>query len=357
MYITMNLLELIRNTLLPKDFKELSIKELALVVRHNNLVASKLSEGEILEKLEAEETIAKTLRKNSVTNTSETAGAASDFVPESVTVARLIDLSSDEGVQFLSLFSIYAQTLAGKTTTVPIIGTEEMAIVKTEATPTKSFREAKEGLQSANSAKVTITAQKLYTNIVVSDELSTFTIIELEALFIARLRRSITKAIGNAIINSDDTHNGNVNNKDVDVSTLTEYTTSTKYTYGKGLRALGLAGAEGVTKLNVGTITDIDFVFDLQGMVTSAEDFSEIALIMDRKTYNAIRKTEDYKNAAKNGSHSTIITGAVDIIAGSPVFVTSLLKLTDADGKISSVTPAKNTQGTIIAVDARVMQN
>ncbi|MDR0651254.1 MAG: phage major capsid protein [Candidatus Peribacteria bacterium] len=212
-------------------------------------------------------------------------------------------------------------------------------------------------MQSANSAKVTITAQKLYTNIVVSDELSTFSIIELEALFIARLRRSITKSIANAILNSDDTKAGNVNCKETDdASTRPDYHTSTNFTYGKGLRAIALAGDEGVTKLNVGTITDIDFIFDLQDMITSAEEVSDISLIMDRKAYNAIRKTEDYKNAAKNGDKSTIITGAVDVIGGSSVFVTNLLKPSSADGKISN-TASNNTQGTVIAVDARVIQN
>jgi len=230
----MNLLELIRNSLLPKDFKELNVRELALVVRYNTLLQKGMSEEELEETLQNESNIAKELRKNSLTNVSTVPGAAADFVPESVTLASLIDLSSDKGVGFLSIFSPYGQTLASKKTTIPLIGTEEMAIVKDEVTPVAKFREAKEALQSANSARVSIEAKKLYTNIVVSDELATFSIIQLEALFIARLRRSITKSIANAILNSDDSKVGNVNSKETaDASTLPEFTTSSSYRFGK----------------------------------------------------------------------------------------------------------------------------
>ena len=113
---------------------------------------------------------------------------------------------------------------------------------------------------------------------------------------------------------------------------------------------------EGVTKLNVGTITDMNFVFDLQEMITSAEDVSDIYLITNRKGRNALRKTEDYKDAGRNGMRSTIMTGVVDVVAGSQLFVTNLLKLTDSDGKVSIIA-LNNTQATFIAVDARLIQN
>jgi len=186
------------------------MRQLALVTRYNNLVKQELSDEEIEQKLNNELEEAKTLRKNSVTNVTSKAGAAAEFVPESVTVASLIDLSDDAELNFLKMFNPFAQALASQVTKIPIIGTEGEAIVKTESTPTSKFREAKEGLQDANSASVEIKANTIYSNIVLSADLLAYSIIELEALFLARLKRAILKTVAIAIVNSDDTKNGNV---------------------------------------------------------------------------------------------------------------------------------------------------
>jgi len=99
-------------------------------------------------------------------------------------------------------------------------------------------------------------------------------------------------------------------------------------------------------------------LFDLSALVTSASTPGAMFYLMNSRAYNALRKTEDFKNAAKNGQTSTIAKGVIDIGAGSYVFCTSydILPLTDADGKVSK-TKSKNTQGTIIAVDPRVIQS
>lgn len=353
----MNILEMIRTNLLNKNFRDLNMRELALVTRYNNLVKQDLSDEEIEQKLNNELEEAKTLRKNSVTNVTSKAGAAAEFVPESVTVASLIDLSDDAELSFLKMFNPFAQRLPNKVTKIPIIGMEGEAIVKTEATPTTKFREAKEGLQDANSASVTITAHNIYTNIVLSDDLMAYSIIELEALFLSRLKRAIIKTVAIAIVNSDDTKSGNVNLKETDVSTLDDYSTNVRYNFGKGLRAIGLHGGE-KSSLNVGTITDMNSLFDLSALVTSATSPGGIFYLMNSKAYTAFQKTEDFKNKAKNGEFSTIAKGVIDIGAGSYVFCTSydILPLTDADGKVSK-TKSSNTQGTIIAVDPRVIQS
>ena len=120
----MNILEMIRTNLLNKNFKDLDMRQLALVTRYNNLVKQELSDEEIEQKLNNELEEAKTLRKNSVTNVTSKAGAAAEFVPESVTVASLIDLSDDAELNFLKMFNPFAQALASQVTKIPIIGTE-----------------------------------------------------------------------------------------------------------------------------------------------------------------------------------------------------------------------------------------
>ena len=353
----MNILEMIRTNLLNKNFKDLDMRQLALVTRYNNLVKQELSDEEIEQKLNNELEEAKTLRKNSVTNVTSKAGAAAEFVPESVTIASLIDLSDDAELNFLKMFNPFAQALASQVTKIPIIGTEGEAIVKTESTPTSKFREAKEGLQDANSASVEIKANTIYSNIVLSADLLAYSIIELEALFLARLKRAILKTVAIAIVNSDDTKNGNVNLKEDDVSALSDYATNARYNFGKGLRAIGLHGGA-KSSLDFVTITDMNSLFDLSALVTSASTPGAMFYLMNSKAYNAYRKTEDFKNASKNGQVSTIAKGVIDIGAGSYVFCTSydILPLTDADGKVSK-TKSKNTQGTVIAVDPRVIQS
>jgi hypothetical protein len=114
--------------------------------------------------------------------------------------------------------------------------------VKTEKTSATDFREAKEGLQSANSDKVAIVAKMLYNNCEITDELSTFSIIELEALMLGRVIEGILLAQADVIINADDTVGATNNvNTHLDIAGLADYTTNAKYNYGKGLRALGIA--------------------------------------------------------------------------------------------------------------------
>jgi hypothetical protein len=77
---------------------------------------------------------------------------------------------------------------------------------------------------------------------------------------------------------------------------------------------------------------------------------------MDVLTYYAYMKQADFKDAAKNGRNSTIYTGAITNIAGSDLFVTDLIPLTDVDGKVSA-TGGDNVCGTIIVCDVTVIQH
>jgi N4-gp56 family major capsid protein len=77
-------------------------------------------------------------------------------------------------------------------------------------------------------------------------------------------------------------------------------------------------------------------------------------IIMDQKTYYAMMKQADFKDAAKNGKQSTIYSGAITNIAGSDLFVTDLIPLTGATGK---VLVSGNTKGTIIVCDVTVLQH
>lgn len=337
------------NKLLKKNANELSIREASILIRYNTL-SNTLSQDEVMEALQVELEYA----KNSVANTTTTSGGASQFVPESVMVTDLIDLSDEtDDYSFLSSFNA-VQTLASKVTTVPILGRTGKAIVLPEAGNTVKFREAKDTLQSVNSDKITIEAKKLYNNAQITDELSNFSIIELDALLLGRVRTGILMSMADVVINADNTTGaGNNVNVHTDITVAADYETNPRYNYGKGLRAVGIAGGA-TSSLDVGTVAGADDIIDLQALVTSTRNPARKIILMDPQTYFKMMKTADFKEAFKNGRESTIYTGALSNIAGSDLFVTDLIPLTGADGKVKS---SGNVKGTIIVVDVTCIQH
>lgn len=355
------------NSILTKNFKDLTTRELSLIVRHKTLSAQIKDDNDaVMEKLESEYNTAKELRKNApstgVNNTSGQAGGAGEFVPENVTVSTLIDLSTaSESYAFLALL-LGKQTLSAKKITVPIIGRPGKAQVLPEAATDAQFRAVKDGVQSANTGSVEIEAKKLYNNIQISDELSTFSIIELDSLFLGRLKDGVLLAAADAIINSDHSDTIiNINYKGTQPSTVAGlgYTTQSRYVYDNGLRKVALAGAEGVTKMDIGLI-DIEQgteeVFALQGMVDSTSNPKKKIILMDPKTYYYLLKCQDFKDMAKNGVKSTIYEGAITNIGGSDLFVTDLIEKAGTDGLVSA-TPEDNVTGSILVFDLTAIQH
>jgi hypothetical protein len=358
------------NGLLNKKRKDLTIREAALVVRYNELLKkvadNKMDESQIEETLQNELEQAKKFRKNSLSNVTTEPGAAAEFVPESVTVGELINISDQKAeYSFLQAFEGTHRELESERTNVPIKGRAKKGIVKGEQTKTDEFKKAKETLAALNSDKISLDAQQLYNNGQISNQLATFSVIEIEALLLGDVKEGITLEIADAIINADNTlgngttASGNINFKELkkaEIEALPGYATDNRIVFKKGLRAIGLSGAEGKTKLNIGTLTGVDDIIDLQALVSSSSSPLKKIIIMDSQTYFRLMKLEDFKNASKNGQASTIYTGAITNIAGSDLFVTNLIPLTDADGKVST-TAANNVCGTIIVCDPIVIQH
>lgn len=347
------------NSLIKKNFRELTTNELSLLVRHNTLSKKFDNEDEVMETLENEFTEAKTLRKNSITNTSGDAGSAGDLVPESVTVGSIIDLNtSAESFAFMSKL-MGRQQLRSKKDTVPVIGRPSKGKIISESLSTAKFREAKEWLQSANTSKIDIESKKVYNNILLTDELDRFSIIELEALFIGRLKDWILLSIADAIINADsDDTTTNINYKGTkpsEVSAL-DYEKEARYVYDNGLRKVALAGDDGESKMDIGTPAGVDDIFALQSMVTSTSNPSKKIVLMDQASYYAYMAKEDFKDAAKNGLKSTIFSGALTNIAWSDIFVTDLIAKAGTDGLVSA-TAAENLTGSILVLDVTTIQH
>ena len=347
------------NSIKSKSAHELTTRELSLLVRENALKnmlkneAGEVDNDVVMNQLENE--YKKAVELNSVANVTKTAGAGKELVPESVMVSSLIDLGKiDSNYAFLSALT-GSHTLTAQNQTVPILGRPGKARVLSEMLDSDQIRKAKEGIQKANSDKIKIEAKKIYNSLIMSVELQKFTIVELDAILVSRIRAGMLLSMADAIINGDaETGTGNVNYKGAAVNTISGYESDPRFVFDDGLRKSALKGTK--TSIDIGTLEGANDVFQLQGLVTSTATPGQKIILMDQATYYALLQKEDFKDASKNGKDSTIYTGAITNIAGSDLFVTDLLVKASATGEVSK-TASENTTGTIIVFDVTAIQH
>ncbi len=347
------------NTIKSKNASDLRVRELSLLVREKSLNKILRTEwGEVdteavMNQLEAEYN--KAVELNSVANVTTQAGGAKELVPENVTMNTLIDLGNiSPNYAFLSAL-VGKHTLTAQTQTVPILWRPGKARVLSEMLDTDQIRKAKEGIQKANSDKITIEAKKLYNSVILSVELEKYTVVELDAIISARIKAGMLLAMADAIVNGDtETGTTNVNYKGAAVNSLSGYESEARFVFNNGLRKSALLGTK--SSLDVGVLEGANDIFKLQGMTTSTSDPSRKIILIDETSYYGMLEKEDFKNAAKNGKNSTIYSGAITNIAGSDLFITNLLAKAGADGKVSK-TVWDNTTGTILVFDVTAIQH
>lgn len=347
------------NGLKSKNAHEITTRELSLLVRENAL--SKMFRNEtwevdteaVMNQLEAEYN--KAVELNSVANVTTTTGGAKELVPENVMMSTLIDLGNiSPNYAFLSAL-VGKHTLTAQTQTVPIIGRPGKARILGEMLDSDQIKKAKDGIQKANSDKITIISKKIYNSAIISVELEKYTVVELDAIITGRIKAGMLLSMADAIINGDmETWTGNVNYKGAAVTTISNYESEPRFAYDNGLRKAALKGTK--SSIDIGVIEGANDIFKLQGLTTSTSDASKKIILMDLATYYAFLEKEDFKDAAKNGKNSTIYTGAITNIAGSDLFVTDLILKAGADGFVSK-TASENTTGTIIVFDVTAIQH
>lgn len=347
------------NSLKSKNAHELTTRELSLLIRENALKkmlkneAGEVDTEAVMNQLEAEYN--KAVELNSVANVTTTAGGAKELVPENVTLNSLIDLGKiSPSYAFLSAL-VGKHTLTAQTQTVPILGRPGKARVLSEMLSSDQIRKAKSGIQKANSDKIKIEAKKLYNSVIMSVELQKYSVVELDAILVSRIRQGMLLAMADAIINGDmETGTGNVNYKGANISGIEGYESDSRFLYDNGLRKSALKWTK--SSIDIGVIEGSNDIFKLQALNTSTSDPAQKIILMDQPTYYAFLEKEDFKDAAKNGKNSTIYTGAITNIAGSDIFVTDLILKAGADGLVSK-TASENTTGTIIVFDVTAIQH
>jgi hypothetical protein len=186
-----------------------------------------------------------------------------------------------------------------------------------------------------------------------------YSMVELVPLALRKLNEGIMLNIATSIINGDSsTSTSNINCFGVAPATaLPRGVKNAVITRDNGLRKVLVSGSAGVTKISVGTNAGADDFFDALKLMSFGGIPSDFVAIMNTQTYYTYMKNEDFKDAARNGKGSTISTGAMTNIAGIDLFVTDLLLLTDANGRVDATTPANNTKGSIIIIKKNVIQH
>lgn len=347
------------NSIKSKKAHELTTRELSLLVRENALnkmfknEAGEVDTEAVMNQLETEYN--KAVELNSVANVTTQAGGAKELVPENVMLSSLIDLGNiSSNYAFLSALT-GKHTLTAQTQTVPILGRPGKARVLSEMLNSDQIRKAKDGIQKANSDKIKIEAKKIYNSVIMSVELQKYSVVELDAILVSKIKVGMLLSMADSIINGDtETGTGNVNYKGGSVNSITGYESEARFVFDNGLRKSALKGTK--SSIDIGTIEGANDIFKLQGLTTSTSAPGQKIILMDLATYYAFLEKEDFKDAAKNGKNSTIYTGAITNIAGSDLFVTDLLSKAGADGLVSK-TSSENTTGTIIVFDVTAIQH
>lgn len=237
---------------------------------------------------------------------------------------------------------------------VPVIGETGLYSTGSEWTTGGLYSQVAQGTDLVPTAKVTITQKKYKMTVDISDELLRFSITDIERIVKEKLAKSASRTVEAAIINGDTETGatGNVNSDDAAPAAGSYYLNS------DGLRKDSIVnkGVAGVDTLDLGTITWDDYV----DMVTQTGDLGanadDLLFLFNRRTFNKSMKLTEFKDASQNGASSTINSLAKTNILGSDAFISRDINLTEADGKISAVTPANNTKGQVILAHKAAVQ-
>ena len=286
------------------------------------------------------------------------AGNAGDTIPTAVTLASVIETAPIGRWSFINALSAGRQPLQSLTNEYPIFGDIEAAGGSSEWT-SGGIHDGEEATESFGAGKVTIIPKGIYASYGISRELLQYSMVELVPIALKRLSEAMMLNIATSIINGDSVNTtANINSFGVTPATaFPKGLKDARVMRDNGLRKGALAGAAGTTRISIGTPNGADDIFDAMKLVSFGGMPDDYVILMDKRTYYTYMKNDDFKDAAKNGKSSTIVTGAITNIAGSDLFVTDLVPLTDANGVVNATTPANNTKGSIIITKKNSIQH
>ena len=271
-----------------------------------------------------------------------------ELIPGDILTNQVIDMVSKGKNSFIPALTGFQGNRMGRSVSKPIVGEVDFPVILQERTSAAlSHKQANRRLPTD---KVTIVQKSLYAQVDISREELLYSVVELESLVKRKLADSFRKGIESAILNGDSNTaaTGNVNSDDQALSVTSLDGASDHRLAYDGIRKVVLSGALNTDWIDIGIPSRQNLIQTRWLLGNYSFDLQDIILIMWGKTYNKYITINEFADASKNGKNSTITTGAIDSISGNDLFVSKYFPTTEADGKMSGVTPANNVKGGFI---------
>jgi HK97 family phage major capsid protein len=201
------------------------------------------------------------------------------------------------------------------------------------------------------SGKVPLHAKKLALRVGISSELVEDSILPVLAIYRQQAQNAIAEALDNVLLNGDTatTATGNINS---------DHTTPTS--------GSAFFGAGWLAQLPI--VTDTDRAVDMGNLAPTLAKLRQarfrmptrysarpdnLAWVVDGGTYASLLEFVGVLTMDKAGALATAQTGQIGFLDGIPVFVSSAMPLTEADGKVGATT---NERGTACASTGRMVR-
>jgi len=283
-------------------------------------------------------------------------GFGKELVPVDVLTNQVLEMIPTYGT-FVNALPGFHGNAMGKSVIVPIIGEIDYAIGMAERTSNALAHT--QGNRRVPTDKVTITQKTLYARVDVSKQELNYSIVDLEAYVKRELAKSYARTIESAILNADasDLATGNINSDDAQPSvTFADGADDHRLIYDNGLRKTSLSGVAGTDFRSIGVLSWANIIETRSLLGDRSFDLSELLLLMNGATYNKAITITEFADASKNGTSSTINTGALSSISGNDLYVARSYPKTEADGKVSTVTPTHNDKGGFMYLKRQAVQ-
>lgn len=200
--------------------------------------------------------------------------------------------------------------------------------------------------------RVTLTAKKMVIHQMWSGELEEDSLIPFVAELRAQMAQSIGYYLDSAILNGDTTNaaTGNINLDDADPADTKHYLAF------DGLRHVGLVDNTGNAIDCGGAVEFADILAAKAAMIDSTYNqmwgaplrADDLLIVADPVTWlKGLSALTEVTTVEKFGPQATVLAGQLGRLAGHPVLASTAIKLTEADGKVST-TGANNTKGQIV---------
>lgn len=290
------------------------------------------------------------VKADEVTHTTNT-GFGAELIPTEVQASDYLDMIPSYS-RVLQFFTGNHGNNLDKVVSLPAIGETGLYSLADEWTTGGLYGQVAQGTQKLPTGKVTITQKKYISTADISDEEIRFSsVADLEGKIRERLLKGAARTVDAAILNGDTVTaaTGNVNSDDAAPAA------NTYYLGADGLRKVGLV-TNSAEAVDLATLDWADYVDMMTAMGHLGADASALVWITNLQTYNKSMQLTEFKDASQNGTASTINALAKTNILGSDVVVARDIPLTEADGKVSAVTPANNTKGTVILAHKNAVQ-